>query len=74
MSETVPEWMAASNRKAAEVGFGTFEYWLWVNQSLGQLCESHANDRLVMAIAGVLQDWLEEQQKLMEVSYAQKTN
>lgn len=68
MSVIIPKWMAASNQKAQELGFGSLDYWQWVYQSLGQLCQHYQNDSLVLAITGSIADFLGEQQKKMEAN------
>lgn len=30
----VPGWMRESNKKMQELGFGTEQYWVWVNMSI----------------------------------------
>ena len=46
-SREIPEWMARSNQKSQEVGFGTDAYWQWAV--------------LVTEQFGLLFNWLEKQ-------------
>lgn len=38
-SRQIPEWMARSNQKSQEVGFGTDAYWQWAVSSIGEICK-----------------------------------
>ena len=60
-SRVIPEWMARSNQKSHEVGFGTDAYWLWVVSSISEICKQYNDDELVMEQFGLLFNWLEKQ-------------
>lgn len=60
-SREIPQWMQASNQKAQEVGFGSYEYWLWVVQSMGAIGNYYNDDELVLNQLGLIFDWLEKQ-------------
>ncbi|EHG13797.1 hypothetical protein HMPREF9682_00787 [Streptococcus intermedius F0395] len=60
-SRVIPEWMQASNQKSQEVGFGSDDYWLWVVESIGQICKQYNEDELIRQQFGLLFDWLEKQ-------------
>ena len=61
-SRVIPEWMARSNQKSREVGFGSDAYWLWAVESIGQICKQYNDDELVTEQFGLLFNWLEKQQ------------
>lgn len=60
-SRVIPEWMANSNQKSHEVGFGSDAYWLWVVSSIGEICKQYNDDELVAEQFGLLFNWLEKQ-------------
>lgn len=60
-SRVIPEWMARSNQKSQEVGFGSDAYWLWVVSSIGEICKQYNDDALVTEQFGLLFSWLEKQ-------------
>lgn len=68
-SRQIPEWMARSNQKSQEVGFGTDAYWQWAVSSIGEICKQYNDDELVTEQFGLLFNWLEKQAgKTMEYS------
>ena len=60
-SRVIPEWMARSNQKSQEVGFGSDAYWLWTVSSIGEICRQYNDDELVTEQFGLLFNWLEKQ-------------
>lgn len=60
-SRVIPEWMASSNQKSQEVGFGSDAYWLWAVESIGRLCKQYNDDALVTEQFSLLFNWLEKQ-------------
>ena len=60
-SRVIPKWMACSNQKSQEVGFGTDDYWQWVVTSIGEICKQYNDDELVTEQFGLLFNWLEKQ-------------
>lgn len=60
-SRVIPEWMARSNQKSEEVGFGSDVYWLWVVKSINAICKKYNDNELVVNQFGLLFDWLEKQ-------------
>lgn len=60
-SRVIPEWMACSNQKSQEVGFGSDAYWLWVVTTIGEICKQYNDDSLVTEQFGLLFNWLEKQ-------------
>jgi hypothetical protein len=60
-SRVIPEWMARSNQKSHEVGFGSDAYWLWVVSSIGEICKQYNDDELVTEQFSLLFNWLEKQ-------------
>lgn len=60
-SRVIPEWMARSNQKIQEVGFGSDVYWLWAASSIGEICKQYNDDELVTEQFGLLFNWLEKQ-------------
>lgn len=65
-SVEVPNWMRESNQKMAEVGFGSFAYWQWANQSMSAICNRYGNDDLINGQFHLIWEWLTEQQQRME--------
>ncbi|HEN0438747.1 TPA: hypothetical protein ACGN4E_000694 [Streptococcus agalactiae] len=59
----VPGWMRESNKKMQELGFGTEQYWVWVNMSIIDICESYGNDDLVNGQFHMIWEWLERKTK-----------
>ncbi|HEO5417550.1 TPA: hypothetical protein VA428_001042 [Streptococcus agalactiae] len=59
----VPGWMRESNKKMQELGFGTEQYWVWVNMSIVDICESYGNDNLVNGQFHMIWEWLERKTK-----------
>ncbi|AIX04348.1 TPA: hypothetical protein ACUJK1_001006 [Streptococcus agalactiae] len=59
----VPGWMRESNKKMQELGFGTEQYWVWVNMSIVDICESYGNDDLVNGQFHMIWEWLERKTK-----------
>ncbi|HGD0544899.1 TPA: hypothetical protein ACIOX4_001285 [Streptococcus agalactiae] len=59
----VPGWMRESNVKIQEVGFNTEAYWVWVNMSIVDICESYGNDDLVNGQFHMIWEWLERKTK-----------
>ncbi|HEM9585177.1 hypothetical protein ACXZ8K_08375 [Streptococcus agalactiae] len=59
----VPDWMRESNKKMQELGFGTEQYWVWVNMSIIDICESYGNDDLVNGQFHMIWEWLERKTK-----------
>lgn len=59
----VPGWMRESNKKMQELGFGTEQYWVWVNMSIVDICESYGNDDLVNGQFHMIWEWLEGKTK-----------
>ena len=60
-SRVIPEWMARSNQKSQEVGFGSDVYWLWAVSSISEICKQYNDDELIKQPFGLLFNWLEEQ-------------
>lgn len=60
-SRVIPGWMARSNQKSQEVGFGSDAYWLWAVESIGQICKQYNDDELVTEQFSLLFNWLEKQ-------------
>lgn len=60
-SVEIPGWMARSNQKSQEVGFGSDAYWIWAVESMGQICKQYNDDELVTEQFGLLFNWLEKQ-------------
>jgi hypothetical protein len=60
-SRVIPAWMARSNQKSQEVGFGSDAYWQWTVSSIGEICKQYNDDELVTEQFGLLFNWLEKQ-------------
>lgn len=60
-SREIPEWMARSNQKSQEFGFGSQAYWFWVVKSINAICKKYNDNELVVNQFGLLFDWLEKQ-------------
>lgn len=56
----IVEWIKQSNQMAIKHGLESDEFWRWVMNSSGELCDKYGNTQLVMKQMLMLIDWLEE--------------
>ncbi|MBS4198594.1 hypothetical protein KHA93_02890 [Bacillus sp. FJAT-49732] len=56
----VVDWINQSNQKAMKHGIDSMEFWRWVTQSTGEICNKYSNNPLVVKQMSMLYQWLEE--------------
>lgn len=56
----VEAWIGQVNQAAMRYGMGNSEFWLWVADSCGKLCEKYQENRLVIKQMMMLVEWLED--------------
>ncbi|GGH83602.1 hypothetical protein JOD43_002134 [Pullulanibacillus pueri] len=54
----VADWIYESNQQAIKHGINSSEFWVWVAQTTGELCEKYGNNDLVEKQMEMLVDWL----------------
>lgn len=59
MNEVV-DWIEAQEDAAQRYGFGSVEYFNWVFESSGKLCDKYYNDNFVLKQVGFLWDHIDE--------------
>lgn len=62
----IAKWINEANARAASMGMQSDEYWQWVMESSGDLCNTYQNHDLVMMVMLDLVNWLEEYHKKMQ--------
>ncbi len=58
--QDVTNWLNQNNQAAQKFGFGTHEYWQWVVESSGKLCDYYKNNPIAINIMLGLWNYLNE--------------
>ncbi len=56
----VADWINQSNQMAIQYGLQSNDFWSWVMQSTGELCNKYNNNELVKRQVIMLVDWLKD--------------
>ncbi|QOY37058.1 hypothetical protein AWH56_005295 [Anaerobacillus isosaccharinicus] len=56
----VADWIYQVNQNAIKFGMDSDEFWNWVADSIGEICNKYNNNPLVKKQMTMLHDWLEE--------------
>lgn len=56
----IVDWIHKANQGAMKYGIGHEDFWTWVADSSGALCEKYQDNRLAILQMRLLGDWLEE--------------
>lgn len=59
----VVEWIAQANQMAMKHGMDHVDFWKWVANSCGAICEKYQDHRLVINSMMMLTEWLEDAYK-----------
>lgn len=58
--QEIATWINEANNKAVQFGLENTEFWTWVTQSEGEMCEKYNNNPLVIKQMVMLHEWLAE--------------
>lgn len=56
--QEVAIWINQSNQYAMQFGLNSNEFWTWVLDSIGEICNKYNNNELVQRQMMMLHDWL----------------
>ncbi len=56
--QEVAIWINQSNQYAMQFGLNSNEFWTWVLDSIGDICNKYNNNELVQRQMMMLHDWL----------------
>lgn len=56
--QEVANWINQSNQYAIQYGLHSNEFWTWVLNSIGEMCNKYDNNELVKKQMIMLHDWL----------------
>lgn len=56
----VLEWIGQANQAAMQLGMESADFWKWVADSCGAICQKYQDNRLVIKQMVMMAEWLEE--------------